>query len=249
MKKGYQLYSAREKCETPEGLISVLKQLALFGYDGVEFFDYRNIPADELKAILRENHLVSPNSHVALDRWRNNLDGEIQYALTAGIAALTIPYIVPERRTEADYRNLLKEIPKYAATCEAAGIRFCYHNHDFEFSKLDGQYVLDVLLSADKRLMFELDTFWAFFAGEDPCNYLKKYAGRVPYIHIKDYIDKNTTPPVFCALGEGNMENDGLLKAAAECEVGWIVVEQDNSRIDVMESARISVEYLIKKGV
>jgi sugar phosphate isomerase/epimerase len=56
-------------------------------------------------------------------------------------------------------------------------------------------------------------------------------------------------PPVFCALGEGNMVNDGLLKAAPECGVEWIVVEQDNSRIDVMESARISVEYLIKNSL
>ncbi|WP_010263578.1 sugar phosphate isomerase/epimerase family protein [Treponema primitia] len=248
MKKGYQLYSAREVSKTRDGFISTLEKVASYGYDGVEFFDYADIPAAEIKKILSANHLDAINSHVSLDRWRNNLEQEIGYATEAGIPALTIPYILPEQRTEKNYRDLFRELPAYVGAAKKAGLKVCYHNHDFEYQTLDGQPILDAILSADNGLQLELDTFWTWFAGADPEAYLRKYAGRTPLIHIKDYLDRTKTPPVFCAIGEGKMENGNIVKTANSIGVEWIIVEQDNSLIDPLESARISIENIKKAG-
>jgi sugar phosphate isomerase/epimerase len=248
MKKGYQLYSVKDLFSNGKELIAILEKLASLGYDGVEFFNYTDISAVDLKKALAANHLEAINSHVSLDRWRNNRENEISYAHTLGLPAMTIPYHNPEQRSEADYRALADDILKFIADCKKAGIKLCYHNHDFEFEKIDGLTVLDFFLSID-NLYLELDTFWTWFAGLDPVSYIKKYANRVPYIHIKDYLDRDTTPPAFCAIGTGKMDNRGILEAAAKNSVEWVIVEQDNDRIDPLESARISLENLKKMGL
>jgi sugar phosphate isomerase/epimerase len=233
----------REKCENRDGMIFVLEQLASYGYDGVEFFNYSGIEANEMKELLHKNNLQAVNSHVSLDRWRSNDIGEIRYAQEAGIPALTIPYIVPEQRKIEDYRRLIEELPSWVSAAKQKGIQICYHNHDFEFVLLDGKPVLDVLLQCD-GLEFELDTFWSWFAGVDNELYMRKYQGRLPFIHIKDFIDKNKTPPVFCSIGEGKMDNRRIVELAAQYGAEWVVVEQDNSLIDPMESARLSIQTM-----
>jgi sugar phosphate isomerase/epimerase len=183
-----------------------------------------------------------------LDRWRSNVAGEIRYAQEAGIPALTIPYIVPEQRTMEDYRRLIEELPSWVSTAKQKGIQICYHNHDFEFVLLDGKPVLDVFLQCE-GLELELDTFWSWFAGADNELYMRKYQGRLPFIHIKDFIDKDKTPPVFCSIGEGKMDNRRIVELAAQYRVGWVVVEQDNSLIDPMESARLSIQTMKEWGL
>jgi sugar phosphate isomerase/epimerase len=155
---------------------------------------------------------------------------------------------MPEQRRPEDYRKLIEELPPWVKAAKQSGIRICYHNHDFEFMLLDGEPVLDVLLRCE-GLELELDTFWSWFAGADNETYMKKYSGRLPFIHIKDFIDKDTTPPVFCAIGEGKMDNQRILELAPQCGVEWVVVEQDNSRIDPLESARLSVQNMKRMGL
>jgi sugar phosphate isomerase/epimerase len=214
----------------------------------VEFFNYSGIEANEMKELLRKNNLQALNSHVSLDRWRSNAAGEIRYAQEADIPTLTIPYILPEQRKPEDYRKLIKEIPAWIKEAKQRGIRICYHNHDFEFVLLDDKPVLDVLLQCD-GLELELDTFWSWFAGADNEIYMQKYKGRLPFIHIKDFIDKDKKPPVFCAIGEGKMDNRRILKLAVQYGVEWVVVEQDNSLIEPLESARLSIQNLKRRGL
>ena len=68
-------------------------------------------------------------------------------------------------------------------------MQLCYHNHDFEFVKLNGEYALDILykeVPAD-ILETEVDTCWVKVAGEDPGAYLRKYTGRAHIVHLKDF--------------------------------------------------------------
>lgn len=249
MKKGYQLFSALELCQSAEGLLDTIRRIGEMGYDGVEFFDYAGVPAAQLRAALREAGLEGFNSHVSLDRWQNDLDAEIAYAVEAGIPMLTVPYIAPELRNATTYARLAAELPGYADRCEAAGLTVGYHNHDFEFAPWDGGILLDTLLAVDARVRLELDTFWAMYAGRDPVACMKEYSGRLAIIHVKDYLDRTVQPPVFCAIGTGKMENAPVVRQARDLALGWVVVEQDNSQIDVLESARLSLEGLRALGL
>ena len=73
------------------------------------------------------------------------------------------------------------------------GMTLLYHNHDFEFALIDGEYALDVLYREvpASLLETELDICWVNISGEDPAAYIRKYAGRAPVVHLKDFISRS----------------------------------------------------------
>lgn len=91
--------------------------------------------------------------------------------------------------TEKFLKNI-ETFKKIGEACKKVGITLLYHNHDFEFVKMpNGQYALDYIyteIPAD-LLQTELDICWVKVAGEEPVDYIKKYAGRAPVVHLKDF--------------------------------------------------------------
>ena len=76
-----------------------------------------------------------------------------------------------------------------ATSCSAPGLRFAYHNHDFEFKKLpSGEMGYDILLKeCDPKLVkMEMDLYWITKGGQDPLAYFAKWPGRFPLVHVKD---------------------------------------------------------------
>jgi sugar phosphate isomerase/epimerase len=124
--------------------------------------------------------------------------------------------------------------------CQEHALTFAYHNHNFEFARVDGVYLLDYLLQAtDPSLVkSELDVYWVAYAGVDPVQYLQTLADRVVLIHIKDMAaDRSMTE-----VGKGILDLRQI-RAFAQAHGLWEIVEQDHPQIPSLESARISLEY------
>lgn len=246
MKLGYAMYSARDLTIDPESMRMVLKEVAGMGYEGVEFFLYNDTPPETLKEMLEEFNLEAIGTHVHKPRWDADTLGEIEYAKKAGIPYLVYPWISPEMRNEEFYRNLPGTLKNLADQCRKEGIQLQYHNHDFEFVKFQDQMVMDYLMEAEDSITFELDTFWAQYAGIDVLQYMKKYGSRIPMIHIKDYLSVDNGQPSFTAIGTGKLDNSPIIKTAMELGQKWLIVELDNSPLNPLESARISIEAIKK---
>lgn len=244
MKIGYAMYSARDLTTDPASMRKVLKALSEMGYEGVEFFLYNGTDASELRAMLEEYSLTAIGTHVHKPRWDADTQGEIAYAQQAGIPYLVYPWIEPALRNETFYQSLPKILKDLSALCEEKGIHLQYHNHDFEFEKLAGEPVLDYLMGREDSFTLELDTFWARYAGADAVAYMKKYGSRIPMIHIKDYLGEKDGEMAFTAIGTGKMDNAEVIRAAREQGKEWLIVELDNSPLDPLESARISIEAI-----
>jgi sugar phosphate isomerase/epimerase len=144
-------------------------------------------------------------------------------------------------------------------------LQLLYHNHDFEFLKIDGKYALDILydtVPAD-LLQTELDTCWVRVGGEDPSAYIRKYTGRAPVVHLKDYFgeksenmyaligiesDEAAKPSKFefRPVGSGVQDFPSILAASKDAGAEWVVVEQDNPSMGLtpMESIKASIDYL-----
>ena len=157
----------------------------------------------------------------------------------------------------------------------AGGIRLLYHNHDFEFEKYEGKYLLDWLYESVPAdiLETELDTCWVKYAGEDPTAYLRKYTGRSPIVHLKDFVCKRLNAGAAYALideegnakkqptreengfefrpvGSGMQDFPAILAAAEDAGTEYVIVEQDESpTMPPMESAAASREYLKSLGL
>ncbi|MNL38747.1 Inosose dehydratase [compost metagenome] len=128
-------------------------------------------------------------------------------------------------------------------------MQFLYHNHDWEFQQFDGEYILDILLrKTDPELVkLELDTYWTKRGGEDPVTFLSKLQNRCPLLHIKDVEDGKEA--FFAEIGEGILDFKAIAQAAEQVGTQWLVVEQDESRRNPLESLEISYRNLRSMGL
>ena len=259
-----QLYSVRD--DMAADFEGTLKKVKALGYDAVEFAGLYGKSAAEVKKLCEEIGLVPLSAHVPFIDMMNDLSLLDVYA-EIGCKFIVIPYLTEEYRPGnekfADFIEGAKVLGKKA---NELGMKLCYHNHDFEFVKVDGEYALDILykeVSAD-LLQTELDTCWVNVGGENPADYLRKYAGRAEILHLKDFVgcksenmyaligidedEKKETGGKFefRPVGSGVQNFPAILAAAEESGVEWVVVEQDMPSMDKtpMECAEMSIKYL-----
>lgn len=259
-----QIYSVRD--DASADLYGTLKKIKEMGYDGVEFAGlYGNTPA-QIKAWCDEIGLVPVSAHVPfVDMLKDPMGVLSQYA-EIGCKFVAVPYLVPEHRPEHEnFAYVVEFIHVLGKAAKKLGMTMVYHNHDFEFLKVDGKYALDVLyetVPAD-LLQTELDTCWVNVGGENPADYIRKYTNRAPIVHLKDfYGDKSddmyeligiekkapTRPSnfEFRPVGKGKQDFPAILAASKDAGAEWVVVEQDEPSMGLsrMECIKASIDYL-----
>lgn len=263
-----QVYSVRDDAEANfKGTIQAIKDM---GYDGVELAGLYGMTAQEVRATLDEVGIPCISAHVPYVDLIADMEGMVADYKTIGCEYIVIPYLTPEYRPgNPAFEDVIENAKKLGAVCKANGITLLYHNHDFEFEKVaDGRYALDYLYdSVDADLLqTEIDTCWVHVSGVNPAEYVKKYSGRSPVVHLKDYvgeksegmykligIDENEAQNAakfeFRAVGSGKQDFPAILEASLEAGAKWVVVEQDaHYENTAMEDIKISREYLKSLG-
>ncbi|MBE6597386.1 MAG: sugar phosphate isomerase/epimerase [Ruminococcaceae bacterium] len=259
-----QVYSVRG--DASEDLRGTLEKIKEMGYDGVEFAGlYGNSPED-VKKMCEEIGLVPISAHVPyVDMLADAEKVFSDYALI-GCKYVAIPYLGEDHRPGSEaFPEVLESIKKIGAVAKKHGIQLLYHNHDFEFIKLDGKYGLDVIYEevSEDLLKTELDTCWVNVGGEEPSAYVRKYAGRAPVVHLKDFYGEKSEDMYeligiekkaparpnnfeFRPVGSGLQNFPEILAAAKDAGAEWVVVEQDRPSMGLtpLESIKKSVDYL-----
>lgn len=264
---GLQLYSVRGDME--QDFKGALQKVKDMGYDGVEFAGLFGNAPEQVKAWCEEIGLNPISAHVPLADMLADIDKVIADYKAVGCEYIVVPYVTEERRPGGElFLQMVEEIRSIGEKCKAAGLTLLYHNHDFEFKKLDsGEYGLDYLYAnvpAD-LLQTELDECWVKYSGVDPVEYLLKYSGRAPVVHLKDYYkegemegdpyaliglnegeEKKSAAFEFRPLGCGVQDVPALIAAAKQAGSKWLIVEQDQPSLEKtpMECVAMSMEYL-----
>ena len=215
---GYQVYSAREEAE--KDLLSVLKKLKELGYDGVEFAGFYSYTADQIAEMLKETGLVAISDHVPYKRIQADMFGVIADHLKIGCKYIAVPFLeMNDRPGHPGFAKVIRVITEFGALCKKAGIQLLYHNHDFEFEKMSGMYGLDFLYEAvdEDILKTEIDTCWVNYSGVNPAEYIKKYTGRAPIVHLKDFVGTRGDAQPYALINEDGSD-DGAASAKAAFE-------------------------------
>jgi len=240
-KVGIQLYTVRDQMKADfEGTLAHIAQI---GYREVEFAGYFDHTAADVKAILDRHGLSSPSTHVPFqgdDQWKAALDA----AKTIGHEYIVMPWIPEERRkTLDDWKNFAQVFNHAAQMAHEAGIQFAYHNHDFEFPKMEGQVPYDVLLqNTDPKLVqLEIDLYWITKAGQDPLAYFARWPGRVPLVHVKD----SAGPPEhkMTDVGQGKIDWKRIFAKREQAGIKHFFVEYDQAP-QPSQDAAVSYKYL-----
>jgi sugar phosphate isomerase/epimerase len=199
----------------------------------------------ESKAWAKSLGLDLSVEHVNLDEIEKSPAAALDRVTGMGVTLATLAWINEDRRkTAADIASLAKIIDAFGKMANARGVRFQYHNHDFEFRPVEGRKYFDRLLEATDpaNVAIQLDVGWVKRAGEDPVGWLDKLGRRVSTIHLKD----TTANPDgrWAEVGRGVVDIKGVLDACGRHGVSWALVEQDTCDRPPLESAKISVETL-----
>jgi sugar phosphate isomerase/epimerase len=201
---GIQLYSIRDDMKADAA--GTLKKLSEFGYRYVEHANYVDRKfygwtAKDFKQRLADLGMQMPSGHTVLgkqhwdatkkdftDAWKYTIED----AATCGQKFVISPWLDETlRKTASDLKKQMEIFNKCGELCQKFGMKFGYHNHDFEFSqKLDGQTVYDIMLTHTdpKLVMQQLDIGNLYNGGAKAIDIVKQYPGRFESLHVKDEI-------------------------------------------------------------
>ncbi|HVO12793.1 MAG TPA: sugar phosphate isomerase/epimerase [Vicinamibacteria bacterium] len=222
---GVQLFSVRDLCE--KDLPGTLRAIKAMGYQGVEFAGYYGRGAAELKKLLHDTGLRCCGTHTGLDTLEGDaLAKTVAFNETIGNKFLIVPWIPEERRkTVADWKKLAAEFDAIADKVAAHGMRVGYHNHNFEFTPIEGTTPWDLFFGGTKKaVVMQVDTGNCIEGGGDPLTVLRKYPGRAATIHVKAY--SQAKPDAF--LGEDEIPWKDVFAALDEGgATEWYIVEYE----------------------
>lgn len=229
-----QLYTVRSL--TAGDFDATLAQVAAAGYTAVEFAGFQGKTAAEIRELLDKHGLKTSSAHVPLADFQNRLEGVVEDLTTIGAEWGIVPWIAPEDRSAESLKSIASQFDGFATRLQEAGIKFGYHNHDFEFTTKteDGTTVFDemVTVTTPGLVSFELDAFWAAVGGYDPAALIRDNAERIRLVHLKDGVTNDLDRGKDLPFGEGDLDWDTILDAARAAGVEWYVTEQDNPNPD-----------------
>jgi sugar phosphate isomerase/epimerase len=265
---GLQLYSVRD--DMTKDPLGSLKQLAAMGYVYVEHASYvkrkfYGYSAPEFKKILDDLGLKMISGHTVMGRqhWdEERKDFSDSWKLTVEDAAtLEQKYVVSPsmdnsmRKTYDDFKHYMEVFNKCGELCKKWGMKFGYHNHDFEFSeKLNNEMLFDIMMkSMDPDLVVvQLDMGNLYNGGAVALDIVNQYPGRFENIHVKDEIKSGSGNEKYesTIIGEGIVDAKKVLKLATKKGGTKVyIIEQESYQGKTpMECVKADLEIMKKWG-
>jgi len=240
---GAQLYTTRRQMQTPEGITETLTRLADIGYEYIQCSGFQ-YDAPWLRALCDQLGLKIRLTHGSD---MGDIPAVIEKHKILGCPYVGVGGMGGEYRCAGGAQKFIKDFTPAMEALHAAGLKFQYHNHSWEFARFGGERFYDILVNeSDPALMgFTLDTYWAHYAGMDVPSLVRGMKGRIDVCHYKDMIITNDKEQRFAAIGDGNMNWEALNAAFEEAGTQYAFIELDDCYgKDSVEELAVSLRFL-----
>jgi sugar phosphate isomerase/epimerase len=242
----FQLYCARKF----PPLSDTLKLIAGIGYKEVEGYGGVYDDPTGLRQQLDAGGLTMPTGHFSVDMLEKERPKVLSIASTLGMRHIYAPYLVPDQRpkTAAGWTKFGKRLAAAGEWVRSEGYGFGWHNHDFEFVKLaSGVTPHELIFAAAPMLDWECDVAWIARAKQNPVPWIKKYAGCITAVHIKDIAPKGECMDEdgWADVGKGTVNWTAAFAALKKSRVLYMILEHDNPN-DLARFARRSFDHVKK---
>jgi len=240
---GIQLYTFRDQMQSNP--LKTLEEIASLGIKKIESArsqkgHYYGLKPREMQAACASLGMQLVSGHVLLDA---AFDRTLEEAMEAQQAFLICSSLPTKGQTVDNYKRVAEAFNKAGEKCRAAGIRFGYHNHEYEFESENGIVLFDVIMDeTDPYLVnMELDLGWVIIAKKNPLDYFKKYPGRFPLWHLKDMdiVKKQSTE-----FGKGGLDIPEMLAHQKDSGVEHIFIEQEEYSSTPFESIQYNMQFM-----
>ncbi len=241
-----QLYSLRQVlADDVEGCLARVAEL---GYRGVELAGWANQKPEHWSDLLLQYHLTPVGMHVGYEQLDDNVERVIAEASVIGAPVIVVPAVpAPMRKTEADWMGVAGWLNRIGEHVRQSGKRLAYHNHWFEFDILpEGGTGFDRLVNlTDPSLVeFEVDLYWATWAGQSVPELVRRLGRRMTLCHLKDMTAGE--PRTFAPVGQGILPwREWLPLLDVE---SWIVEQDECAESDPFSCIEVSIHYLTGKA-
>ena len=250
---GLQIYTVRDKMETPDTYLAAMKQIREIGYTHFQTAGKAETveEAEFYKACADEAGLRICGTHFSWKIITEDFDRALKIHEILGTKNMGIGSM-PGGKAHREKDALLAfidQVNEIGHKLSKYGMKFTYHNHSFEFAKIEGKTIMDYFIEGfDPNVVsFVLDTYWVQFGGYDVRKMIERLAGRIDILHLKDMgvglAEKNTD---IMEIGNGNINFADIIPLAEKTGVKDFVVEQDRNFAtgDSMESIATSFNYI-----
>lgn len=248
IKLGVQLYTLRDHIQTYENTDETFAFVKALGCDVIQISGIGPLTPQEKAELVKKYDFDVCVTHTGFDRMVTDLEAVIDEHEMINCDCLGIGGMPAEARGSLEgLRDFVEKANKVGRRMRERGCRFAYHNHAFEYEKVDGdKTMMDILIEETdpEAFWFVPDVAWMHIAGVDPVEEFRRMKGRVKVAHFKDYktIDDGH---VFTEIGNGIMDFRSLYDVCVETGVSYIVYEQDNGFEDSKKATEISFRNLI----
>jgi len=258
---GLQLWSVRE--DMGKDAAGTVKALAGMGYREVEGFGYNEgkmfgMPIADFSKLLKDNGISMPTSHCpftlkSYDESKKSLTDAAKKAIDDA-ASIGQRYIVNPWMDEKERPMIDKLVKVYQAAGEyarKAGIRFGYHNHNFEYEThaADNRLLIEWLLheTDPKYVTMEMDIYWVCYAKNNPLDWFKLYPGRWELCHVKDMA--KTPQRQTVEVGDGTIDFPAIFRQSALAGLQYYIIELEHYKTTPMEGVDRARKNLLKMKV
>lgn len=253
-KLGVQLYTVRDYLLDPEFTDLTFAKLSELGYTEAQTARIPKFGAKLFGELAAKNGISIVGTHYDYKKILNDPEETMEVHRLWGTTNVGIGSMPVEARNDLDeLKKFIAQFNKTAEIYAKEGFKLTYHNHNFEFVRIDGyKTVMDLLYEGfdPANVTFVLDTCWVAAGGGDVVEWIEKLEGRLDILHLKDMYLRNSNgalTPAITEVGHGSVAWDRVLSAAERTGVKHYVVEQDgNFRGTPFASLADSAEFLAK---
>lgn len=250
---GLQLYSLRDDIKAD--FDQTVAAVGEMGYKFVEAANYGDgkfygMTPEEFKAKVEAAGMTLLSSHTGrslpIDKMESIdwdevwqwWDACIDAHKAAGITYIVVPSMPGDFKKLETLKAYCDYYNQIGQRCKDKGLKFGYHNHAFEFAKVEDQVMYDYMIeNTDPSLVsFQMDVYWVVRGGQSPVEYFQKYPGRFELLHIKDHKELGQSGMVGFEAIFNNIEDSGAK---------YLIVEVEKYNYTPKESVEKSLHYLL----
>lgn len=236
-----QLYSVKHTLD--DDFEGTLRAISDMGYDGVEFAgNYGGLTGAELNEFLESVGLTAVSAHISLEELENNFDYHKDILKACDCRYMICPWA--DVKTAKDAQALGKRLEAISEKCAMNGFLFGYHNHAHEFATAEnGDYLFDIIMdNAGPLTLCQFDVYWIKFAGADIDEMIRKYAGRINLMHLKQF-DIKDEKKYNSTLDKGLINFAEVMRTAKMLGTEHFIIEQEGDGSQELADARTNIIF------